>query len=137
MLTAIPKSASLFGNSQGELAVDTRVREMLANAIRNCSKSREQIAEEMSGLTGKPITVHMMNAYTAICKEPSRFPACWVQAFCDVTGDDQLQRFLAGPRLRSLIEFAEREVSAAREEQARKRLLSQLVDSGEETRRTE
>jgi hypothetical protein len=35
-----------------------------------------------------------------------------VAAFCEVTGDDRLQRWLAGPRLGVLIEFGERMSSA-------------------------
>jgi hypothetical protein len=53
-------------------------------------KSREQIAEEMSALTGDRITVRMLNSYTSEAAEQHRWPAQYTRAFCHVVDDWQL-----------------------------------------------
>ena len=93
---------------------DLAIRKAATEMIRRCGKSRRQIAEEMSALVGPEIeiTEHMLNSYTAESKRGARFPAAFVPAFCEVTGDDELQRLMLGPRLKKLLEIAERDVLA-------------------------
>lgn len=110
----------IFGNADpaptqsrwAATSYDATVRELLAKVIRRCAKSREQIADEMSNLVGRQITVAMLNGYTAPSKEPARFPAAFVCAFCEATGDDRLQRLVLGPRLSKLLEFGELQLAA-------------------------
>lgn len=105
---------------------DLRLRELLTQIIRQCPKKRTQIAEELSDSLGQRVTVHMLNDFTSESKKPARFPALFIVPFCRVTGDDRLQRFVMGPRLRKLVEFAERELAASQDEIERARLRSEL-----------
>lgn len=69
---------------------DAVVRQAISSAIHACSKSREQIADNMSALLGTRVTVHMLNSYSSEAKQLNRFPAAWDRAFCRATGDDTL-----------------------------------------------
>jgi hypothetical protein len=100
----MPKNAEIIGIQDREL------RQLLSFLIKQSPMSRAQIAEEMSKSLGQPnsISPHMLNDWTSEYHKPARFPAFFVRAFCDAIGSDRLQRWAAGPRLRKLIEFAER-----------------------------
>jgi hypothetical protein len=63
------------------------VREILAEAIRKCGKSRAQLADDMSELTGSEVTVRRLNAFTAKSREDWPFPLELARAFCVATGD--------------------------------------------------
>ncbi|QNI34513.1 hypothetical protein H7849_11820 [Alloacidobacterium dinghuense] len=69
---------------------DSLVRESIAHAIKGCSKSREQIADEMTLLLGVRVTERMLNSFTADANQLHRWPAAWDRAFCQATGDDAL-----------------------------------------------
>jgi hypothetical protein len=71
------------------------IRGVLVEAIRHSSKSRPQIADEMTRLVGREITERALNAYTAESKEDHRWPAELTRAFCSATGDDRLLRVLS------------------------------------------
>lgn len=86
------------------------LRELLTHLIHHCSKSRLQIAEEMSVRASLPITKLMLDNWTALSKKGTRFPASLITVFCEVIGCDDLQRWAAGPRLRKLIQFGEWEL---------------------------
>lgn len=72
------------------LNLDLAVRKALSAAIRNCGKSRPQIAEDMSRLMGQGISVAILDAFTAESKPAHRFPAAWLAAFCVVTRDTRV-----------------------------------------------
>lgn len=72
---------------------DAEVRATISRAIKGCSKSREQIADEMSVLLGMRVTERMLNAFTADANQMHRWPAAWDRAFCRATGDDRLLVF--------------------------------------------
>lgn len=76
------KAASIPGrlNIAIRLAIAARV------AIKNAPKSRETIADEMTGLTGDQVTVSMINNWTAE-SHPHRMPGELIPAFCVATGD--------------------------------------------------
>src|SRR5438552_18185230 len=90
-----------------EIAVEAEVRKVVTGAIRSvrATKSREQIAAEMSERIGRTVTVHMLNDFTSESKVFVRFPAAWIVAFCSATGDERLQRLVLGDKLRKLLEF--------------------------------
>jgi hypothetical protein len=115
--------------------LDAAIRECLVAAIRTSKKSREQITDEMSSIFEQRISVRMLNDYTATAesKRAARFPAAWVPAFCEVTGDDLLRRLLLCPRLRKLIEIAEGELETHKARR-RKRELCEQLRSGEGAR---
>jgi hypothetical protein len=52
----------------------------------------------------------MLDDWTAESRRGTRFPASLIQTFCEVIGSDQLERWAMGPRLRKLVEFAERQL---------------------------
>jgi hypothetical protein len=78
--------------------------------MKRSGKNANEVAKEMSErLGGRPITGSMIYELTRN-GDPGRevrLPATWVTAFCEITGDDRLQRWLAGPRLRELIALPE------------------------------
>jgi hypothetical protein len=73
---------------------DALIRGVLGESIQRCSKSRAQIADEMSVLVGREVTERQLNNYTAQSREQFRWPAELTRAFCFVTGDDRLLRAL-------------------------------------------
>ena len=74
---------------------DSVIRGLLADAIREYDKSREQIAERMSWLLSKAITADMLNNFTADSKLNHRFPLAWCRAFCKSTDDWRLIQYVA------------------------------------------
>jgi hypothetical protein len=90
----------------------TEVRDLLTKAMKHAGKDAKEVAKEMSErLGGRPITESMIYELTRNGGQGQprevRLLATWVPAFCEVTGDDRLQRCLAGPQLRQLIALAE------------------------------
>jgi hypothetical protein len=87
---------NLFSNNDqpmpGSMSDATLVRSLIAEVIRKSSKSRAQIAEEMSYLVGREITERMLNGFTADSRDDYRWPGELDRAFCFVTGDDRLLR---------------------------------------------
>lgn len=130
----MPKPEENIGTARDATASDGDLRALLTQAIRRCSKSRQQIADELSVLLGQRITVYMLNDFTSESKKPARFPACFIAPLCEVIGSDELQRFVLSERLRRLLDFAERELASIRSERERKRLGEELL--GEATRDT-
>jgi hypothetical protein len=102
------KSQSVFTHPFAEaLRVDLALRQLLSLVISTCSKSRAEIAAEMSTILGVEIKPSALNLWTAPSRPESRFPCIFADAFCRATGDDRLQRFLLGPRLCGLLEVGE------------------------------
>jgi len=81
------QSANLLPGSFNDAFI---IRGILVDAIKRSGKSRIQLAEEMSLLTGREITERMLNGFTAESKEDYRWPAELDRAFCHATGDDRL-----------------------------------------------
>jgi hypothetical protein len=112
---SMKKSASLFTQAPAERStLDLAIRQLLALIIHRCTKSRAQIADGMSEMLGLRITVSMLNLWTAPSREASRFPCAFVDAFCRVTGDDSLRRFLLGQQLCGMLEVGESVVRVSR-----------------------
>ena len=103
--------------------LDILIRRLLTGALRASSKSRSEIAHELSTRVGTPISVFMLNEYTAPSKVLRRFPAVWLPAFCDITGDDGPRLLLLDPRLRDLLlEIGERALAVANKDAMPKKL---------------
>lgn len=71
----------------GSLSRKDAVREALTHAMDSCRLSREQIASEMSRLTGESITINHINNWTSGAKRDWRFPLEYVSALVVITGD--------------------------------------------------
>jgi hypothetical protein len=81
--------------SPGSMNDSSEVRAALVDAIRKSGKSRAQLADEMTRLTGTEVTVRRINAFTAESREDYRFPSELTRAFCMATGDFSLLYILA------------------------------------------
>ena len=71
------------------------IREVLAESLHGSTKSRAQIAEEMTYLSGRRVTERMLNGYTAESQEDYQFPAELSRAFCTATGNTRLLECMA------------------------------------------
>ena len=111
-------STETFPKSDPEIVkLGAEVRDLLTKAMKRSGKNANEVAKEMSErLGGRPITGSMIYELTRNGGQDQprevRLPVIWVAAFCEITGDDRLQRWLAGPRLGVFIEFGERVSSA-------------------------
>lgn len=107
-------STETFPKADPEIVkLGAEVRDLLTKALKRSGKNANEVAKEMSErLGGRPITGSMIYELTRNGGQDQprevRLTVTWVAAFCEVTGDDRLQRWLAGPRLRVFIEFGER-----------------------------
>ncbi len=104
-----PRQPSFFdvpeppATAPASLNIAAELRAQLARAIKECPKSRPQIAAEMTELLwgdaagdAGEVTVHMLNAWTAPSREEWRFPLEFLPAFVAATGAvDVLDRIAA------------------------------------------
>jgi hypothetical protein len=100
----MPKMPEKIGTSR---CSDTPVRNLITEVIKRSGMKRLAIAEKLSLHVGQPISKRMLDDWTAESKKRARFPACFVQAFCEITNSDQLQRHLLSDRLRRLLSLGE------------------------------
>jgi len=81
----------------GMLARKDAVREALTQDLAECGLSRDDVAAEMSRLTGEPISRNHLDNWCSDAKREWRFPAEFSTAFCAVTGGTRvLQAILDG-----------------------------------------
>jgi hypothetical protein len=76
------------------LNIFAQIDASIKNAIRNAPKSRENIADEMSELTGEKVTIGMINNWTAT-SHTHEMPGRFYAAFCVATSDIELIRIQA------------------------------------------
>jgi hypothetical protein len=116
------------------------LRRLLADVMKGSGKNRSQIADEMSRILGcpadRPIAKNVLDDSVRSRKKGRmvRFPAAWIPALCQVTGNDELQRWLAGPRLRELIELGEQVCSMRESSQHLLDLAARFRTYGRETK---
>jgi hypothetical protein len=72
----------------------------------------------------------MLDDWTAESKKRARFPACFVQAFSEVTEDDQLQRHLLSERLLDLLAIGESVAEAAGSLKRAQDAVASIVEQG-------
>lgn len=107
---------------------DAALRRLLSDILTDGSEKRNEIAEKLSARAGRRISCSMLNAFAAPSNETARFPAALIVHLCEITGDDRLQRFVMGPRLLRLVEFAERELHGCRDQREREALRDSLLE---------
>ncbi|MBZ5697903.1 MAG: hypothetical protein LAN18_05090 [Acidobacteriia bacterium] len=83
------------------------LRNLITILIRKCPKSRAQIAEELTALTGQRVTAQSLYGFTSFANKQTRFPAEFVEPFCQIVGNDELQRHLLSARLVDLLALGE------------------------------
>lgn len=71
----------------GTLARKQAVREALTKALAGCALTREDVAEELTRLTGEAISRTHLDNWCAEAKREWRFPLELAGAFCRITGD--------------------------------------------------
>lgn len=82
----------------GNLDLDLPLREALSDALKYADLNRWKVAAEMSRLTGREISKHMLDAYTAESRTDHNFPFRYAAAFEAVTGSYCLTNLLAKSR---------------------------------------
>jgi hypothetical protein len=103
---------------------DRKIQKLVAESLEK--QSRQAIAQRMTAELRWEITVSMLDNFAAGGKVTARFPASLVSAFCKACRDDRLRLELMGTRLRKLVEFAERSLTAAHDRRELRRLLEEL-----------
>jgi hypothetical protein len=78
----------------GSLNIQQQIKNIISEALKGCPLSRWQVAAQMSELAGIDITKGMLDAWSAESREYHRFPLEFVPAFCRVTGNYELLRFV-------------------------------------------
>lgn len=106
---------------------DLAFRRLLSDVLSGCKKSREEIASELSIRVGRPITVSILNDYTATTKTAARFPAAYIADICEVTKNDELRLFGLDQRHRDLIAIGEAEVSLTQTIAAKRAVAARLI----------
>jgi len=75
------------GIRAGRLCRKNAVREALTQALAACELSREDVAEELTRVTGEAISVNHLHNWCSDAKKEWRFPLELVTAFCQITDD--------------------------------------------------
>lgn len=109
-------------------------RELIARVLKESGRDRKAIAAELSALTGEKITERMLNDWLAPSKGKVRFPASFVKALCEATGDDRAARAALPERLLNLLQIGECSI-AAREELQKGLKLIALAEQSRRSRR--
>jgi hypothetical protein len=84
--------------SPGLHDLDGPLREALSDALKHSDQDRYGVAAEMSRLTARDISKHMLDAYTAESRTDHNFPFRYAAAFEVVTGSYCLTNLLAKTR---------------------------------------
>jgi hypothetical protein len=114
--------------------LDAAIRARLTRVMRSpaCLWSRIEIAEFMSRRInptcelgpGQPVSLHMINSWTAAHRRRSgrslRFPAAFVPLFCEITRNFELMHLIVGPYVDKLLELRDGELET-KESRARLR----------------
>jgi hypothetical protein len=126
----------ILQRKDGTVPAEDDLRHVLREAMKRSRKERDQIVGHMTLALGRTVTGSMLADFTrnASKKRQVRFPAAWVSAFCEATGDDELARFIMGPRLRELVELGERVSSMAWVLEKIRGLLERLIGQGNQNK---
>lgn len=104
------------------------VRSAITESIRRSTKSREEVAEEITALVGERVTVRMLNSYTSEAAGQHRWPLQYTRAFCFVVSDWTLLSVLAERSGLFLITPSEKELlSLGAEYLKQKRAAEQIA----------
>lgn len=118
----------------GHLGRKDAVREALTLALGHCSLSREDIAAELSRLTGEAVSVNHLHNWCSEAKREWRFPLEMATALCRITGDfgiiqavlEGTGHWLANEAERTAAEFG-RLVAEEKQRAAKKRKLLEAL----------
>ena len=85
-------TAKSFEHPSGSFRRAEAVREAVSATLRSCPLSPEQIADEMTRLTGEKVTKSTIANWSAESKSNYRIPLQLTAAFCEVTNDNRVIR---------------------------------------------
>lgn len=91
--------ALVRGNSFG-----FRLSRAISVTLEECGKPRPEIAEHMSDILGRPVTINMLNAYASGQREDHQISVPRFDALIGATQDRRLVEFLAEGRGWAVIE---------------------------------
>lgn len=94
-----------LGDQRAE--ADLELRRFLTKKFHEHHLSKQQIADGLAEVLGEPVSLTRLDAYTAPTKVSSRMPAYFLRALSEVLDSDDILLFLARPRIRKQMEFAE------------------------------
>ena len=86
------------------------VKRTLAQDIRECRWSRQEISHRLLMLTGRPISIATLDAMVANSKD-NRFPAEWIPAWVMATGSRRILDLLVGEAGFSVADQTERDLA--------------------------
>jgi hypothetical protein len=100
---------SIFKTSRNPLAdeLDSLVRDSLKRAMLCRHINEEQLAEELSRRSGRPVKPALVSAWKAETKHRWRLPAALVPIICEILGDDSIQRLLLSEKLKRSLDLGE------------------------------
>lgn len=82
----------------GALDCGRAIRHLLGELLKQTTHTRQEVAQQMSDLTGSPISKHQLDAWTADSREGWRFPLEYVPAFEVAAETRELTSWLADLR---------------------------------------
>lgn len=82
----------------GSLDCGRAIRHVLTDLMKRSTHSRQAVAEQMSALTGAPISKHQLDSWTAESRDGWRFPLEYVPAFEVAVETRELTTWLADLR---------------------------------------
>lgn len=118
-----------------------RLRAQISKTIKKSPLSRDQIVSKMSELTGKKISVHQLNTWTAESKPGHYFPSAFIPAFVMTTADYALLYLICSElggtftKMDQLTQEYRRIESEIRQLEARKIELAILLKTAQEERK--
>jgi hypothetical protein len=101
-------------------SVAARTARAVSVALRDCGRSRRQVAQQMSEYLGEDVSPAMIDAYASVAREAHRISLPRFLALLHVTGDRRLLQMLAQPMGWAVIERKHLvliELAAAREQE--------------------
>ncbi len=113
----------------GAANIDVTLRATITEAIRRSPKTRDQVADEMTLLLGRPVTVRILNAFTSESNEQHRFPLAWTVALSLTLDDWSLLRLVAERAGFFLIEAWQKPVLELGERMVATRMSQREIES--------
>ncbi len=106
------ESRPIFNPKTGKIITrdplaEPHFRELIGKILKQSTKDRQQVASDLSTLTGERVTPKMLNDWVAPSKAKVRFPASLVKAFCELIGDDRPARAAFPDDLRATLAAGE------------------------------
>jgi len=90
--------------------LEVALRKLLKELIKQSGKSRANVADAMSPHAKRTISKRMLDDWLSP-KMRARFPAAFIEAFCEAVGNDTLQRHVMGARLRGILDLRDEQLA--------------------------